>query len=131
MSSTDVLTGQEQQAQSTANEYAQQINQAQINPALHNVNDQLKNATTAKEIVDNVDTVVVNYLDLMFDTIDRQSVIYPLYKTMINHAATKIGKTAPYQVFAKVASTAAIDLLGDLAEMDHIFMTEEELHDIQ
>lgn len=94
--------------------------------------DQLKNATTAKEVIESIDITIVNYLDLMYDTIDRQTVIYPLYKTMINHAANKLRITnAPYRVVAKVASQLAIDLLADLAEKDEtIFIAEEEINDL-
>lgn len=94
--------------------------------------DQLKNATSAKDIIESIDITIVNYLDLMYDTIDRQTVIYPLYKTMINHAANKLKiANAPYRVVAKVASQLAIDLLADLAEKDEtIFIAEEEINDL-
>ena len=103
----------------------QQIPQAQI------TEEQLKNATTAKEVIDNIDITIVNYLDLMYDTIDRQTVIYPLYKTMINHAANKLKiANAPYRVVAKVASQLAIDLLADLAEKDETIFAEEDINDL-
>jgi hypothetical protein len=92
--------------------------------------DQLKNATTAKEVIDSIDITIVNYLDLMYDSIDRQTVIYPIYKTMINHVANKLKiANAPYRVVAKVASQLSIDLLADLAEKETIFV-EEEMNDL-
>lgn len=138
--STDVLTGEEVSAAAdySAQQQQQQMAQQQmqqVQQALGVTSDQLKGATTAKEIIDHIDTVIVNYLDFMFDTIDRNTVIYPLYKTMVQHVSNKMKSAMrqyTYAVVAKVASTITIDLLSDLADKDHdgTFMTEEELNDL-
>lgn len=87
--------------------------------------EKLKNATKASDIIEAADKVIIDYLDLIFDSISRD-VITAIYRAAVKHTTSKFDKEVPYKSVVRIASTIAIDMLGDLEEKDVTIFTQED-----
>jgi hypothetical protein len=83
------------------------------------LDEKIKDATKAKEITNKIDEIIVDYLDLMYETIERDC-IYSIYKAVLKHITSNMEEDVPYRTAAKIASTFTSDMLADLAEKDHM-----------
>ena len=80
--------------------------------------EQMNDVTKAKEIINHIDGIVIEYMDFMFDGIDRESVIYPMYRAVVNYTMNKMGKETPYRVAVQVASTLLFEILSDIQDRE-------------
>lgn len=91
--------------------------------------ENIEGATKASDIIKAADNTVIDYLDLIFDTISRD-VIESVYKVAVKHTTSKFDREVPYKSVARIASTIAIDMLSVLEEKDITIFTEDESDDI-
>ena len=87
------------------------------NKVSDNVDEKIKDATKAKEVTNRIDEIIIDYLDLMFDTIERDC-IYSVFKAVLKHITSRMNNDVTYREAARIASSFTSDMLAVLAEKD-------------
>ncbi len=66
------------------------------------------------EEITEADTIVLNYLEFLFESINKEAIL-AIYKGTIFHVASEMsGKNTDYKTLARMASSIVIDLLLEL-----------------
>jgi hypothetical protein len=94
------------------------------------LDEKIKDATKTKEITNRIDEIIVDYLDLMYETIEREC-IYSVYKAVLKHITSNMEEDVPYRTAARIASTFTSDMLAELAEKDHIADIDSDFDDYE